>query len=216
MHFFSLFFHSVFLSGNFMDNDPDFLHKEENNKREFKRVAALGDSEKIARQLVAFANREREKLIFGVTDTGEWEGKSIDIDEAVQKISHLARINCSPPIDFTFNTFHRDNSDVLVVHINPQKSIPHAFVERKGSEIGFLYANVYHRTWERSFLKGSLCLHSTMYFTSPENFSHLFSCGFSSLNPAPFHSHTPHGIFSVLKSAKRKSGRTLRDSSFFR
>lgn len=114
---------------------PDLLNSEEDNGLEYKPQSKLEDTNEIARQLVAFANREGGHLIFGVDDSGDVEGKSIDFDQAGQRISNIARNNCSPPI--VFESYYRPLPDGDIVHIEVERmdGIPHAVVSRKGDRI---------------------------------------------------------------------------------
>jgi predicted HTH transcriptional regulator len=58
-----------------MNNEEleNLVQKGENERIEFKSIAALKDKEEIARQIVAFANRYGGKILFGITDDGKIE-----------------------------------------------------------------------------------------------------------------------------------------------
>ena len=90
---------------------------------------------KIARQLVAFANRNGGHLVFGIKNDGSFEGKRIDEDREVQKIAGIAKDKCSPPVVFTHQFLSTDDGDVLVIEVKRRDGIPHAIVERGNHEI---------------------------------------------------------------------------------
>lgn len=80
-------------------NEEDILElirKGENDKVEFKTTDTFEDSEEIAAQFVAFANRNGGKIFFGVRNDLTLEGATIDADEEGQRLSHVVRGKCSP------------------------------------------------------------------------------------------------------------------------
>lgn len=135
-------------SGGSTISDVDLeglLVGDENEQKEFKSGTVLREPDgkhqhEIAKQLVAFANRGGGHLIFGVNDSGEIEDGELDEELSIGTISRIARMRCSPPIDFT-HEFHSQsqgdtiNGDVFVVIIEPRCSIPHAITEQSEGEI---------------------------------------------------------------------------------
>lgn len=121
------------------------LEGDENVQKEFKSGTVLREPDgkhqhEIAKQLVAFANREGGYLIFGVNDSGEIEDGEFDEESSIGTISRIARMRCNPPVDFT-HEFHSQsqgdttNGDVFIVIIEPRRSIPHAITEQSEGEI---------------------------------------------------------------------------------
>jgi hypothetical protein len=92
---------------------------------------------KIAEGIVAFANRYGGKLIFGIKDDGDFQGKSIfDIDNNKGTIEEICYKRISPVIDYDIEFFQYDEGDILVVDIPRKKNMPHAYIEeRKGPDI---------------------------------------------------------------------------------
>ena len=121
------------------------IQGDENKSKEYKSATVLREPNeehkyKISKQLVAFANRNGGKLIFGVDDSGNIEDKDLDEEMSLGTISTLARMKCQPPIEFSYTYYsqsqnHTTEGDVFVVEIEPRRSIPHAVVENSNGEI---------------------------------------------------------------------------------
>jgi len=123
----------------------DLIKGRENEQKEFKSGVVLREPDgkhryEIAKQLVAFANRGGGHLIFGINDSGEIEDGKLDEELSIGTISQVARMRCSPPIDFAHQYYSQSrgdkvNGDVFVVGIEPRRSIPHAIIEQSEGEI---------------------------------------------------------------------------------
>ncbi|MFC7008897.1 AlbA family DNA-binding domain-containing protein [Halalkalicoccus salilacus] len=96
---------------------------------------------KIAKHLVGFANHNGEKLVFGVNDDQEPEGKELLEEKSLGTISEIISTRISPSINFSYLYFSADNSDlsqgsIFVVDVHQSSSpIPHAIIEQSGGEI---------------------------------------------------------------------------------
>ncbi len=90
------------------------IRKGENYHTEFK--VNLVDKNKIAKEIVCFANTNGGQLIFGVTDDGEISGIE-DIDRAMKVIDDVAYQNCEPPITVIQETLEIDGKVVLIVQV---------------------------------------------------------------------------------------------------
>lgn len=92
---------------------------------EFKRK--FSSPEKIAKEMIAFANSKGGKIIFGVDD----DRKIIGIDSEkgeVELVSSAAKFYCEPEVEFTTEIVSIKNSDLLVVDIPESKKKPHRLV----------------------------------------------------------------------------------------
>lgn len=134
-----------------MDNAVDnrsleiLLSGDENESKEFKSASVLREpndrnKRKIAEQLISFANSGGGKVIFGVDDNNEVEGKSLDEEKSLGTISQIARMRCQPPVSFSYEFFSEssgdlDEGEVFLLEIDARKSIPHAIVDNSGGEI---------------------------------------------------------------------------------
>lgn len=109
----------------------EYLDQREDESIDFKRTEALQNTKSIAKQLVAFANRNGGELIFGITDDREIQGSEIDEDRETSRISKVAREKCSPPIDISheFYPSQDDGSncgDILAIQIDKNSHLPSA------------------------------------------------------------------------------------------
>jgi len=110
---------------------------------EFKKsmiLKNLNGLKKIANEIIAFANRYGGKLLIGINDDGNFEGKEIfndrGIDQYKNDIENICHNNISPIVECTMEFMQFSEGDVLVVNIPKRKDIPHAYiVSREGTEI---------------------------------------------------------------------------------
>lgn len=92
---------------------------------EFKRK--FSSPEKIAKELIAFANSKGGKIIFGVDDDRKIIGINSEKEE-IELVSFAAKFYCEPEIEFTTEIVSIKNSDLLVVNIPESKRKPHKLV----------------------------------------------------------------------------------------
>lgn len=122
------------------------LRLDENDVLDFKSATLLIDPSaknryKIAKHLVGFANYRGGKLVFGINDEREPEGKTILEEEALRTLSEITSSRISPPIDISYTFFSADSGDlskgsVLVVKLQQSSSpMPHAIIEASGGKI---------------------------------------------------------------------------------
>jgi hypothetical protein len=121
--------------------------EKENIKTELKSFRKLfphtrENKTDIAAEIVAIANRQGGKLIFGINDDGSFDGKlkAQEIDEAKGWINNICKDLISPAIDCTIQFIETQEKDVVIVYIPQKKSIPHAVTEKSGP-------NIKHRTY---------------------------------------------------------------------
>lgn len=89
---------------------------------EFKRRVSTG--EKIAREMIAFANTRGGVIIFGVDDDKSIVGvvsEKSELEEITQAAEHL----CDPPVRHTVQIFNVDNRDVICIEIPESEQKPH-------------------------------------------------------------------------------------------
>lgn len=124
------------------NSDP--LLDREGKKVEFKISQILRNpngenSYKIAKEIVALANRRGGYLIFGIDDESEeLEEYELLEDRSRETISNIASDRCSPPINFDcyyFDDGLDDGSQAFVVEVHPKEQIPHAIVDNSKEEI---------------------------------------------------------------------------------
>ncbi|MHA1973245.1 MAG: AlbA family DNA-binding domain-containing protein [Candidatus Hodarchaeales archaeon] len=116
----------------------DLLEQKEleTTKIEFKRSPILKNPKDLAFGLVALANRYGGKLVIGITDEGEFEGKEIfKVDKAKGIIDNICNDRCSPPIEYSIDCLECVKGDVLIVNVERRKDVPHAYTRRSNGEI---------------------------------------------------------------------------------
>lgn len=100
----------------------DLIEEGENLTCEFKRK--FSTSEKIAREMIAFANTKGGYLIIGVDDDKEIVGVESEKSEA-DLIYDVAKNFCEPPLDVTIDYIEVKGKEVLVVKIFESEKKPH-------------------------------------------------------------------------------------------
>lgn len=92
---------------------------------------------KILKQMVAFANRDGGKVIFGVRNDGTIEGSfPYNIDDIKEKIDNYVQNGTSPLIRYGTELLKCNNFDLFVIKVDRKLDIPHAYiVSRDGPEI---------------------------------------------------------------------------------
>ena len=122
----------------FMINDGEGLRVE------FKRH--FSSPEKIAKEMIAFANTKGGTILFGVDDDGTVVGLHSEKSELTE-IEHTSKFLCEPPIEFRADVIPWSGSkDVIAVRVFPSSNKPHTLVEYDvsgkrvagGTRIGFV------------------------------------------------------------------------------
>jgi len=115
----------------------ELIEAGENNKVEFKRK--FSSEEKIAKELIAFANTKGGKILFGVDDDGTVVGVDSEKGE-IELVSLAARFFCEPPVKYNTEIVHIYRKDVVIISIEESKTKPHKLLENgKDSEIDKIY-----------------------------------------------------------------------------
>lgn len=107
--------------------------------KSFQKFDPFQDKQKrdIAYEIIAFANRNGGKIIFGVKDNGEYDGcKEVNIDDIKQRLHQVCLHSISPVIECSTQFIDEPEGQFLVLYVPRRKGIPHAYVpNRNGSEI---------------------------------------------------------------------------------
>ncbi len=111
---------------------------------EFKRH--FSSPEKIAKEMIAFANTKGGTILFGVDDDGSVYGLQSEKSE-ISEIEHTSQFLCDPPINVFCDIIPwSGKKDVIAVTVNASADKPHTLVEYdaagkrvvNGSRIGFI------------------------------------------------------------------------------
>jgi predicted HTH transcriptional regulator len=127
----------------------DIIFEGESSKLEFKRKFTT--SEKIAKEICAFANTRGGMILFGVEDNGKIYGVDSEKGE-IDFIIHACHFYINPPIEPGIEIVNMFGKDVVVVEIEQSKTKPH-FVVNDNSEDGINKA--YIRVGEQSVAASS-------------------------------------------------------------
>ncbi len=103
----------------------ELIENGENEFVEFKRK--FSSPEKIAKEMIAFANSKGGKIIFGVDDDKSIVGVESEKGE-LELISTAARFYCEPELEFESEILLLKGKDIVVVHIAESKRKPHKLV----------------------------------------------------------------------------------------
>jgi predicted HTH transcriptional regulator len=93
----------------------------ENSQIEFKRK--FSTPEKIAKEMVAFANTKGGYLLFGVDDDRKIVGVESEKEE-LELISTAARFYCEPEIDYHTEILCLKRKDIVVITVNESRNKP--------------------------------------------------------------------------------------------
>jgi hypothetical protein len=110
--------------------------EKETIKYELKSFDKLFDKKDkdIAAEIVALANRFGGIIIFGISNSGEFEGKfQGDIDKTKENLYNLSRDSISPSIDLQVSLLEGKSKDVVVVDVPKKDKIPFAFIKKRSS-----------------------------------------------------------------------------------
>lgn len=124
----------------------ELIEEGENDRVEFKRK--FSSPEKIAKEMIAFANSKGGKILFGVDDDKSIVGVESEKGE-LELISTAAKFYCEPEVEFTTEIMLIKNKDIVVVNIDESKNKPHRLVSDEEDEDS---SKVYVRLGEKSIL----------------------------------------------------------------
>lgn len=105
----------------------ELIDSGEGSDVEFKRQ--FSSPEKIAREIIAFANTRGGYLLFGVDDDGTVVGVRSEKSE-LEEIEHAARWMIEPPVDIIAENVHAGRGlDIVLVRVPESIAKPHTLVE---------------------------------------------------------------------------------------
>ncbi len=100
----------------------ELIEEGENTHVEFKRK--FSSPEKIAREMIAFANTKGGYIIFGVDDNRKIVGVESEKSEA-ELIKDAARTFCEPPIEYQLSYIDVEGKELVVAEIPESDNKPH-------------------------------------------------------------------------------------------
>lgn len=100
----------------------ELIDEGENIQCEFKRKFTAPD--KIAREMIAFANTKGGFIIFGVDDDKEVKGVESE-KETAELIRETAALMCVPPVNFNISFVEMNGNEIVVASIPESAVKPH-------------------------------------------------------------------------------------------
>ena len=122
----------------------ELIENGENDRVEFKRK--FSTTEKIAKEMIAFANSKGGKILFGIDDDKTVKGVESEKGE-LELISTAARFYCEPEIEFSTEILLYKSKDIVVVDILESNTKPHRLITENEDE-----QKVYVRHNDKSIL----------------------------------------------------------------
>ena len=106
----------------------ELIEEGENAHCEFKRK--FSSHEKIAREMIAFANTKGGYLLIGVDDNKEIVGVESEKSES-ELVKDVAQNFCEPPLDFSIDYIDMNGKEVVIVEVPESKKKPHRLQDYK-------------------------------------------------------------------------------------
>jgi len=103
----------------------EVIENGENGGIEFKRK--FSSAEKIAKEMIAFANTKGGKIIFGVDDNKQVVGVDSEKGE-LELIGMAAKFHCDPEVEYSYDIIQIYGMDVIVLDIKESRRKPHGLV----------------------------------------------------------------------------------------
>lgn len=124
------------------------IEEGENLHCEFKQ--RFSSHEKIAKEMIAFANTKGGYIIFGIEDDGSVTGVASEKGEA-ELIAEAAGRYCEPPVRYTIDYIDLNNKEIVVVEVFESDVKPHRLQDYL-PELDISKAQVYVRVNDKSML----------------------------------------------------------------
>jgi len=104
----------------------EIIESGESGTVEFKRK--FTEPEKIAKEMIAFANTHGGRILFGIDDDKSVVGVESEKGE-IEYIDLAAKFFCEPEIIYSVDIMHIYRKDVIVAYIPESKTKPHRLIE---------------------------------------------------------------------------------------
>ncbi len=156
----------------------------------------------LAKELVALANHLGGRLIIGLTDDGKFEGKDIfKVDNDKGIINNIIQSRISPTLNYNIEFLQCPKGDLLIIHVEKRKDIPHAYIVSKESHE--IKNRIYYiKTPHDKRLLSDMQL-KYLFKEQSLDFSHPFSIVINYTKPEfkiPYKINMPYGVGRYLMS----------------
>jgi predicted HTH transcriptional regulator len=184
----------------------ELIESGENDKTEFKRKFSAED--KIAKELIAFANSKGGKILFGVDDDGTVVGVESEKGE-IELVDMAARFYCEPPVKYNSEIIHIFGKDVVIINIDESKTKPHRLLENGKPENS---EKVYIRHNDKNILASKITI-KVLKNSNPDSPPQIINIGDKEkflIDYLEKHERiTQEGFKKLLNLSNRRSGRIL-------
>lgn len=109
----------------------EIIENGESQLVEFKRK--FTEPEKIAKEMIAFANTKGGKILFGIDDDKKVVGVESEKGE-IEYIDLAAKFYCEPQLNYSIDIMHIYRKDVIVLNIPESLRKPHRLIENGKEE----------------------------------------------------------------------------------
>lgn len=148
------------------------ISEGENSKVEFKRKFTT--FEKIARELIAFANSKGGFIFFGVDDNGEIVGVKSE-KETEELLLVTAKSYCEPEIDLNIYVMEVEGKDIVIGEVKESDRKPHRIQDYQPN-LNYRTAKVFIRMKSKS-VQASKEMIKLLHTSYDENLESEFSLG---------------------------------------
>lgn len=180
----------------------------ENLNVEFKQK--FSEYEKIAKEIIAFANTNGGFIIFGINDNGKIFG--VDSEKEIAELVEYSNKNyCQPKIIYSLHYIEIDNKEIVVVEVPESKNKPHRIEDYK-SKLDLNTSLVYIRVNDKSVPASKEMIKILQTQALEKNLTH-YSIGkneklvFEFLNENDF--ITVKSLSKLANLSNRRASRTL-------
>jgi predicted HTH transcriptional regulator len=184
------------------------IEEGEGLKTEFKQ--RFSTHEKIAKEIIAFANTRGGFIIFGVDDDKSIYGVESEKGEA-ELIKETAENYCEPAVKYNIEYFEIENKEVVVVEVKESSKKPHRIQDYR-DKLSLKSAKIYIRVNDKSVLASKEIIKLMQTRTNEQKLKN-YSVGkneklvFEFLNNSDF--ITVHKLSELANISSRRASRTL-------
>ncbi len=184
------------------------IEEGEGLKTEFKQ--RFSTHEKIAKEIIAFANTRGGFIIFGVDDDKSIYGVETEKGEA-ELIKETAENYCEPAVKYNIEYFEIENKEVVVVEVKESSKKPHRIQDYR-NKLSLRSAIIYIRVNDKSVLASKEIIKLMQTRTNEQKLKN-YSVGkneklvFEFLNNSDF--ITVHKLSELANISSRRASRTL-------
>ncbi len=184
------------------------IEEGEGLKTEFKQ--RFSTHEKIAKEIIAFANTRGGFIIFGVDDDKSIYGVESEKGEA-ELIKETAENYCEPAVKYNIEYFEIENEEVVVVELKESSKKPHRIQDYR-NKLSLRSAIIYIRVNDKSVLASKEIIKLMQTRTNEQKLKN-YSVGkneklvFEFLNNSDF--ITVHKLSELANISSRRASRTL-------